>query len=74
MDIVKKPMVWAKYGEENFLVFIDTGASVNIMGESLYLQHFREQPIREPTEVDCDIHTHMLNMLGKITITLQVEG
>ena len=74
MDIVKKPMVWAKYGEENFLVFIDTGASVNIMGESLYLQHFQEQPIREATEVVCDIHTHKLNMIGKITITLQVES
>ena len=67
-----KPMVWAKYGVENFLVFIDTGASVNIMGESLYLQHFKDHNIKQASEVVCDIHTQKLDVIGKITITLQV--
>ena len=67
-----KPMVWAKYGVENFLVFIDTGASVNIMGESLYLKHFKDHNIKQDNEVVCDIHTQKLDVIGKITITLQV--
>ena len=70
MEELLRPMVWGNYGEERFLVFLDTGASVNLVGEDLYLKYFQNHKLRSTNDVVCDIHTHKIDIVGKLELTL----
>lgn len=69
-----KPVVWGKLGNKNFLVFLDTGAAVNLMSEQLYSEHFSAFQLQATEEVVCDIHTQKIDVVGKIALTLSVGG
>ena len=69
-----KPVVWGKLGNKKFLVFLDTGAAVNLMSEQLYSEHFSAFQLQATEEVVCDIHTQKIDVVGKIALTLSVGG
>ena len=72
MEEKEKPMEWGKFGVENFLIFLDTGASVNLMGEDLYLKYFRDCQLWDTKEVICDIHAKRIDVVGMAEITFSM--
>ena len=67
-------MVWGNYNNNNFLVFLDSGASVNLMGEDLYNEKFKNLPLLDTRETVCDIHTQKIDVVGKVSLTLFIAG
>ena len=69
-----KPIVQMQIGEENVLVFMDTGASVSLMGENLFIKYFSHLNLTQTKENICDIHTQRIDIIGAVNIGLQVAG
>ena len=69
-----KPIVWGKFGRKHFLIFLDTGATVSLIGEDLYNKHFRDLPLWGTDEGICDIHAHKIDIVGKVHLTFCVGG
>ena len=70
----RKPIVEMNCGEEDLLIFMDTGASVSLMGEDLYLKYFNHQHLTQTAQTICDIHTHKIDIVGVLKVKLQVAG
>ena len=69
-----KPIVEMRNGNVRVLVFLDTGASVSLIGEDLYLKHFSHIRLTDTQENICDIHRQRITVLGSMKLTLQVGG
>ena len=69
-----KPMVWGDFNGNKFLLFFDTGASVNLMGEDLYLKHFGDQNLMKTSQQVCDIHTQKIDIMGSMQISFSMGG
>ena len=67
-----RPLVLAKIPDgRRIITLIDTGSPVNIMSEKIYLNYFRNLPIkRSAAENVCDIHQNPVQLKGEIQLTI----
>lgn len=69
-----KPVVKGSVLGINVRVFMDTGASINLMNYELFRSMFSDRSLRPAKETVCDVQANRLWVLGYVTVDLSLGG
>lgn len=67
-----KPVVIGSVQGVDVRVFLDTGASINLMNEEVFRSRFPDRILRPAQETVCDVQANKLRVLGCLDIDLPI--